>query len=65
MSNKKSCTKLLVLMASQEVWEFYRSPPRARENAKDKNPKWEVSNVLVVQPKPHFLKSKLCENNLG
>lgn len=33
------------IMASREVWEFYGRPPRERENAKDKNPKWEVRNA--------------------
>jgi hypothetical protein len=35
------------IMASREVWEFYGRPPKERENAKDKNPKWEVSIVWV------------------
>ena len=35
------------IMASRSVWEFYGRPPKERENAKDKNPKWEVSTILI------------------
>jgi len=38
------------IMASREVWEFYDRPPKERENARDKNPNWEVSlnlNLLL------------------
>ncbi len=38
-------------MASRAVWEHYGKPARERENAKDKNPKWEVSMVWVDRPK--------------
>lgn len=31
------------IMASRSVWEFYEKPPKERDNAKDKNPKWEVN----------------------
>lgn len=30
-------------MASREVREFYGKPPEENDNAKDKNPKWEMS----------------------
>ena len=40
------------IMASRDVWVHYGRPPRERENAKDKNPKWEVSMVWVDRPKP-------------
>ena len=36
------------IMASQDVWEFYSRPPKERENAKDKNPKWEVGNLCLT-----------------
>lgn len=39
------------IMASREVWEFYGKPPKERENATNKNPKWEVSIVWVDRPK--------------
>jgi hypothetical protein len=39
------------IMASREVWEVYGRPSKARENAKEKNPKWEVSIVWVDRPK--------------
>ena len=48
MGNKKRAYQaswIRNIMASREVWEFYGRPPRERENAKDKNPKWEVSIV--------------------
>ena len=38
------------IMASREVWEFYGKPPKERENAKDKNPKWEVSIFGSIDP---------------
>lgn len=31
------------IMALWVVWEFYDRPPKEMENAKDKNPKWEIS----------------------
>jgi hypothetical protein len=40
-----------IIMASREVWEFYGRPPKERDNAKAKNPKWEVSIVWVDRPK--------------
>jgi hypothetical protein len=44
------------IMASREVWEFYERPKKERENAKAKNPKWEVRFpwhpiVSVARPK--------------
>ena len=44
------------IIASREVWDFYARPERERENAKTKNPKWEVrfpmhSIVWVERPK--------------
>lgn len=54
MGNKKRAYQaswIRNIMASREVWEFYGRPPRERENAKDKNPKWEVSMVWVGRPK--------------
>jgi hypothetical protein len=38
-------------MALREVWKFYGRPPKERDNAKDKNPEWEVSLVWVDRPK--------------
>ena len=44
------------IMASRTVWETYGKPPRERENAKEKNPKWEVSMVWADRPKPiHYI----------
>ena len=54
MGNKKKayqCSWIRNIMASRAVWEFYGRPPRERDNAKDKNPKWEVSMVWVDRPK--------------
>jgi hypothetical protein len=54
MGNKKRAYQaswIRNIMASREVWEFYGRPPKERENAKDKNPKWEVSMVWVDRPK--------------
>lgn len=55
MGNKKQpyqASWIRNIMASRSVWEFYGRPPKERENAKDKNPKWEVSMcvLLLVQP---------------
>lgn len=36
------------IIASRAVWEFYGRPPKERENAKDKNPKWEVSIIIII-----------------
>ena len=55
MGNKKRAYQaswIRNIMASREVWEFYERPPKERENAKDKNPKWEVSIVSGDRPKP-------------
>lgn len=55
MGNKKmpyQASWIRNIMASRAVWEFYGRPPKERENAKDKNPKWEVSIVWVDRPKP-------------
>lgn len=35
------------IIASRDVWEHYGRPARERDNARDKNPKWEVSIVLT------------------
>ena len=35
------------IMTSRNVWEFYERPKRERENAKDKNPNWEVSTCFI------------------
>lgn len=51
MGNKKRAYQaswIRNIMASREVWEFYGRPPKERENAKDKNPKWEVRYLLHV-----------------
>src|ERR1700738_293775 len=48
MGNKKKAyqaSRIRNIMASRDVWEFYGRPPKERENARDKNPKWEVSIV--------------------
>ena len=48
MNNKKRAYQaswIRNIMASRDVWEFYGRPPKERENARDKNPKWEVSIV--------------------
>ena len=53
MGNKKRAYQaswIRNIMASREVWEFYGRPPRERENAKDKNPKWEVSRFGSIDP---------------
>ena len=53
MGNKKRAYQaswIRNIMASREVWEFYGRPPRERENAKDKNPKWEVSMFGSIDP---------------
>ena len=47
------------IMASRDVWEFYGRPPKKRENAKDMNPKWEVSMVWVERPKLSY--HDLCQ----
>jgi hypothetical protein len=42
------------IIASRDVWEFYKRPPRERENAPNKTSKWEVSldiEVWVDRPK--------------
>jgi hypothetical protein len=55
MGNKKRAYQaswIRNIMASRDVWEFYGMPPKERENAKDKNPKWEVRTVSVDRPKP-------------
>ena len=39
------------IMAFWEAWEFYRRPPKEKEYAKEKNPKWEVNMVWVDWPK--------------
>ena len=55
MKNKKRAnqtSRTRNIMASRAVWEFYGRPPKERENAKDKNPKWEVSTVWVGRHKP-------------
>ena len=55
MGNKKRAYQtswIRNIMASRAVWELYGKPPKERENAKDKNPKWEVSMVWVDRPKP-------------
>ena len=54
MGNKKRAYQaswIRNIMASREVWEFYGRPPKERENAKDKNPKWEVGVVSGDRPK--------------
>ena len=51
MGNKKRAYQaswIRNIMASRAVWEFYGRPPKERENAKDKNPKWEVSIVAAL-----------------
>ena len=53
MGNKKRAYQaswIRNIMASREVWEFYGRPPREKENAKDKNPKWEVSRFGSIDP---------------
>jgi len=55
MGNKKRAYQaswIRNIMASRDVWEFYGMPPKERENAKDKNPKWEVRIISVDRPKP-------------
>lgn len=50
MYNKKKAYQtswIWNIMALREVWAFYGRPPNERENAKDKNPKWEVTMALV------------------
>jgi hypothetical protein len=42
------------IIASKDVWEFYVRPPKEKDNAKDKNPRWEVSMVWTDQPKLLF-----------
>ena len=57
MGNKKRAYQaswIRNIMASREVWEFYGRPPKERENAKDKNPKWEVRIVSGDRPKPNY-----------
>ena len=54
MGNKKKAYQaswIKNIMASRDVCKFYRRPPKKRENAKDNNPKWEVSMVWVDRPK--------------
>lgn len=46
MGNKKKAYQaswIRNIMASRTVWEVYGRPPKERENAREKNPKWEVS----------------------
>ena len=53
MGNKKRAYQaswIRNIMASREVWEFYGRPPKERENAKDKNPKWEVRMFGSIDP---------------
>ena len=54
------CSWIRNIMASRDVWEFYGRPPKERENAKDKNPKWEVSMVWVDRPKSIYRVLFLC-----
>ncbi len=61
MGNKKKAYQaswIRNIMASRKVWEFYGKPPKERENAKEKNPKWEVSMVWAGRPK--LLPSCIC-----
>lgn len=37
------------IMASRVIWNFYERPERERENAKDKNPNWEVSITFIFE----------------
>jgi hypothetical protein len=61
IGNKKSVYQPLWIrniIASREVWKCYCRCPKERENAKDKNPKWEVNMVWVDRPKClHFCMS--------
>ena len=48
------------IIASREVWDFYARPERERENAKTKNPKWEVRfpmHPIVWVERPKLLHS--------
>jgi hypothetical protein len=53
MENKKrtyQASWIRNIIASREIWEFYGKPPKERENAKDKNPKWEVGMFGSIDP---------------
>ena len=68
MRNKKrtyQASWIRNIMASREVWEFYGRPPKERENAKDKNPKWEVGMFGSIDPNSYILLLSLSSSWFG